>query len=424
MTRPASRMAWTSWALASALAAAGLVLLVAFNRVALSPSAIVAFTFPTLGAMIASRHPRNPIGWLFSVAGLSAGLMLFSRQYAVFGLMEAPGSVPGATAAAWVSSWAWIPALGLVGTLCLLLFPDGRVPGKRWWPVLWAVVVGLALFLLGTALQPWGGEAGAAPAAGLPSLLSFALTLTPWEEVAYPIGNPLGVKGAEAALDMLTAIGGVLMLAGFIGSVASLIVRYRKARRLERQQLKVVAYAAGLVGVLYLATGWRGVADLVTGLSVSVLAVAIAVAILRHHLLDIDLVINRTLVYGALTAALGAVYVVGVVVLGSIVRALVGQGSNQVVVAASTLLVAALFQPLRGAIQAEVDRRFYRHRYDAARTLEAFSARLRQEVDLDTLSADLLSVVQETLEPTRMSLWLRPSAPPGGRVTVRPPAVP
>jgi hypothetical protein len=418
--------AWLSWVLAWGLGAAGLILW-AHNGSYLPTLALLStVTFQVLGVLIVSRQPRNRIGWIFCVAGLLYGLWLFTSQYAIYALITEPGSLPGAALAAWLSSWSWAPPSWLVGTLCLLLFPDGHLPSRRWRPIPWLATSGLALFLGALFVTPWAGRANIATptqvkatATGLLAvihpLVSFIVAVTPSKlqgGVTYPIDNPLRLEGADAALATIATVGATLILASFIASVIAPVVRFRYARGAERQQLKWIAYAVVLAALIHLLANslLPRLVQLVQSVEMLVFAIAVAVAVLRHHMYDIDLVINRTLVYGLLTASLGLGYAGAVLVLGQVFGGVGGEPPSWAV-AGVTLAVAALFQPARRRIQAVVDRRFNRRKYNTAKTIQAFSTRLRDQVDLDTLSTELLAVVDQTMEPTRVSLWLRPSAP-------------
>jgi len=419
------RMRWTAWlssVIAGGLVAASLTLWVRNGSYLPASALLQAVTFQALGVLIMARQPRNRIGWIFCSIGLLHALWLFTSQYAIWALTTEPGSLPGAAPVAWLSSWMWAPPIWLSGTLCLLLFPDGHLPSRRWRAVPWLAACGLALFLGGLALMPWEGRANiAAPprveatATGLlgvvQPLLALATTATPSEligEVTYPIDNPLGLAGADA-LAAVSAAGAVLILASFVASISAPVLRFRHARGIQRQQLRWIAYAAALIALIYLVANTRipYLAELAVALGVSLFPVAVAVAILRYHMYDIDLVINRTLVFGLLTAILGLGYAGMVLVLGQVFGG-IGDDPPSWAVAAGTLAVAALFQPARRRIQAAVDRRFNRRRHDAAKTIEAFGARLHQQIDLDTLTAELLAVVNRTMEPTTTSLWLRP----------------
>ena len=351
----------------------------------------VAFTaFMVVGAVIVAHRPGNALGWIFSAIGLLSSAGVLAMEYAEYAYLTRPGSLPGAALAAWFSWW-WLPILGLIFVFTPLLFPTGRLPSPHWRPV--AVTGALAITAVAVlgAVQP---------------------TLKLQNEEVY-LPNPVGLAGAPDPED--GALGAVLLgvlAACMVASVVSVVLRFRRSSGVERQQLKWFTYAAALMLVVNVVTFTflpEGVAsDVLFGLSIAFVPIAAGVAILRHRLYDIDRLINRTLVYATLTAVLGTVYAGAVLVLGLFGG--VGGELPSWAVAGATLAVAALFQPARRRIQAVVDRRFNRRRYDAARTVEAFSARLRDQIELDTLSAELLAGVEQTLEPTTVSLWLRPSA--------------
>jgi hypothetical protein len=345
--------------------------------------ALIGPTFATLGALIASRRPENVIGWIFLSCGVAAGLQLLSGQYATVALLsEGSHRLPGGAVAGLLSSLAQAAAVYPILFL-MLLFPTGRLLSPRWRPI--------------------AGISGVAFAVGI---VSLALGPGPLEDFA-PTRNPLGVEAAAAGLKLLDVVGGWTHLACFVAAILSLILRFYRSRGEERLQLKWFAYASTL-GFLAILFGGEipFVGHLVWPIALLGLPISAGVAILRYRLYDIDLVINRTLVYGALTISLALVYVGGVVSLQHAFRALTGSES-QLAVVASTLAIAALFFPLRRRVQGLVDRLFYRRKYDAARTIEAFNARLRAETDLDELPGNLVSVVQETLQPAHVSLWLR-----------------
>jgi hypothetical protein len=353
----------------------------------------IVLTFSVVGAVIASRHPRNTIGWIFCTMGLVAGLGNLASGYAEYWLTSGSGTQSLGETAAWFASWWWTFLVIVPTTFLLLLFPDGRLPSPRWRPVAWCAGLGIGGFVVGYALN-------AGP------LEDFPMVVNP-----YGIDSPVvNVVAVAAAL-----VVGVCM----VTSAISLIVRARRAGRVERQQIKWLAYgSAVVVGTIFLG----GVISIWSGpLSIAIITVALlglpvitGIAIVRYRLYDIDLLVNRTLVYGALTALLVTVYIGGVVLLQGAFRTLTGQES-QLAIVASTLAVAALFNPLRRRIQGFIDRRFYRRKYDAVKTLEAFSARLRDETDLDALSDDLVGVVRETMQPAHVSLWLRPDTPRKGK---------
>jgi hypothetical protein len=341
---------------------------------------IFVLAFSTVGVLVASRLPANPIGWLLLGAGLAYVVGGISISYA-----ESDARGGWATLASWVGEWVWIAGLGPVATFGLLLFPDGHLPSRRWRPVAWLSGGGLALGVLGIALAPGRFE-----------------DLT--------IENPVGLDAVPWLPGLLAAVGGIALLTGLVGSIASLRARYRAARAEQRQQLKWLVYAAGLVGLSVLVTlpmetflgpDIVNLTNTISSVAASTVPVAMGIAILRYRLYDIDLVIRRTLVYGVLTATLAGAYLGSVLLIGLTV------GRSGLAVAVSTLAVAGLFRPALGRIQAAVDRRFYRRRYDAAQTLEAFGGRLRDELDLEALGADLRGVVSDTVQPAHVSLWLR-----------------
>ncbi len=384
--RRATWLAWGSWGVTLTLFAFAIVY-GAFAESTdddeistLLASLLFVVTFATVGAVVASRRPSNPIGWIMCLAGLAYGVGGASVSY--LESLEPGATGAAATWAHWVSSWVWMVGIGPVVTLLLLLFPNGRLLSPRWRPVAIAGTAGLALIVVGIALSPGRFEDSA-------------------------IENPLGVPGAEAA----GAVGGPLLFVAALASIASLAVRYRRGRHDERQQLKWLTYAGALVGVaagalvvaeLVVSSDISELSNTVVSTSLSAIPIAIGVAVLRHGLYDIDLVIRRTVVYGALTATLAGAYVGSVLLLQLLLSP-----DSDFAIAGSTLAVAALFRPLRTRIQEVVDRRFFRSRYDAARTLEGFGARLRNEVDLDALGDELRRVVGDTMQPAHVSLWLR-----------------
>jgi hypothetical protein len=395
------RLAWSTWALSIALVATAVGMFVAvhygfpgaqtydYGEVSVFPP-----VFASLGLVVAARQPRHSIGWLMIGFGLSVSLQLVAGQYAA---LAGAADLPGRLFGLWASTQVQGVGVGLM-VLLLLLFPTGRLLSPRWRPVAWSLVAGIGLTLVTQGLKPR-------------TLADF-----PGER------NPFGAPALEPILGPLDVVGGVLLVGGIIGAVASLAVRLRRSRGRERQQLKWFVYVALVAIVAILLEplllllinqlpGGHGsiVGTVLTGwlLGPIALAVTVAAAIVRHRLYDIDHLINRTLVYGLLTALLALIYAGVVLVLGPLFGGL-GTEPPSWVVAGATLAVAALFQPARRRIQQVVDRRFNRRKYNAAKTIEAYSARLRDELDLDTLSAELLTVVDQTVQPTNVSLWLRP----------------
>ena len=396
--RTTYRLAWSLWALSLALTALSLLLLalsISHPDVYIFEhwvdSTLAAIAFSTVGAVIAPRTPSdNLIGWLFCVVGLLFAVTHFSAEYAIYTLLAAPGSpLPGGEAAAWLTSWLWVPQLGSV-VLVVLLFPDGRLPSRRW---RWFARLSVLLVLTGALL--------------------CALSPGPISVGLGPIHNPLGVESLPSVIKVVEQVVNTLLFA----AVISLFVRLRRARELQRQQIKWFVYATALticggivtypvseaIGSQWLK--WIGFVPFIVG--VMAIPISMGIAILRYRLYEIDTLINRTLVYALLTASLVAVYFGAVVLLQRFFVLLTGEKSTLAVVT-STLLIAALFNPLRRRIQGFIDRRFYRKKYDARKTLEVFSAKLRDETDLDALSEDLVGVVRETMQPAYVTLWLRP----------------
>jgi hypothetical protein len=347
----------------------------------------IVIVFSVIGTLIASRQPRNPIGWILCGVGLAAALATFSHGYAEHWLDGGGGPDLLGKSAAEYGEVSWIPLVLPCATFLLLLFPDGRLLSPRWRWIARAAAVGIVFGFVGSVLIP-----GKIP--------------------DYPeVINPYGLGSLS---DPMQALGFAALAIALVGSPLSLIQRFRRADADERQQIKWLALA-GAVAVVTLVVATAGydalgqvVPNIAILLSVLGLPLATGVAILRYRLYDIDVVINRTLVYGALTATLAATYLGSVLLLQLALEGLTAGSS--LAVAVSTLGVAALFRPARARFQATVDRRFYRRKYDAQRTLEAFSARLRDQVDLGMLNSELSSVVRDTLQPAHVSLWLRSDA--------------
>jgi hypothetical protein len=342
----------------------------------------------TVGAVLASRRPRHPVGWLLVGLGLSSTAHDLTYSYTRYGLVARPGSLPGAAYLAGLDNGlvlGWICCASFV----MLLTPTGRLPSPRWrW---WAGVTVAAAFvwLLVSLVHP---------------------------EPLYPeypqVGNPFTIQGLpRGVLDVVQPAAGVVVLVSLVVAAVSLLGRFRRARGTERQQLRWLAWGAALAAVALVAAiaslaldSEFDLLNVALGISAAVLPLATGAAILRYRLYDIDRIISRTLAYGLLTVLLGSAYAAVVLGLGR----LLPQGSS-LVVAAATLAVAAAFQPARRRLQAVVDRRFNRRRYDAAKTIAAFGDRLHQQVDLEHLTTELLAVVEETMQPTQASMWLRPA---------------
>jgi uncharacterized membrane protein YhdT len=398
------RLAWALCALSLALTALSLLLFILNfsypNTHLYEPwldNTLTAVFYPTVGAIVASRRPENPVGWLLCLYGLVISISYFCAEYAIYALLAEPNSLPAAEVLVWIVSWMLSIIVGLPAFL-YLLFPTGRLPSRRWRWVAWLIA---ALVLAGVITSAFSSGA----------LMG----------VLGPIRNPLGIEGFTGVYKALLYFISPVALSAVVLSV---FMRLRRAAGVERQQIKWFAYAAAAsvmaTSLAYLVPGvidtplWFERMGFALNIAfIPAIPIAIGIAILRYRLYDIDRIINRTLVYGALSATLVALYFGGIVMLQRVFVLLTGQQSTLAVVA-STLLIAALFTPLRQLIQGFIDRRFYRSKYDARKTLEAFSAQLRNETDLEALSDDLVGVVRETMQPAHVSLWLRPETPRNG----------
>ena len=364
--------------------------------------ALSVMAFPLVGLLIVRRQPRNRIGWLLQGIGLVWGLTITADNYARYGLVVNPGALPGPDVVAALNEGSWAPGIGLMGTFLVLLYPDGRLPSPRWRPVAW---------LSGIAM--------------LGSTVAITVQAGPLEESPVPdLANPIAWDTGQSAVELALLVFLPLLPLCIVACAVALVLRFRRSHGVERLQLKWLAAAGAAVALMFLLTmtavlvhdtgafagehpGWLKAMETLSNLSFVLPPAAIGVAVLRHRLYELDLVINRALVYATLTAVLAGVYLGSVLLLQLLLSPLTEQ--SDLAVAGSTLAVAALFGPLRLRIQRAVDRRFYRSRYDAARTMEAFAARLRHELDVDAVGADLRAVARETMQPERVSLWLRPS---------------
>jgi len=386
--RTRTALAWSLWLVTMACCAAGLVVTLLVTRPltagVLVSGAAFALAFPlgyaTIGLVMALRRPANPIGWLFAVSGLLWSITIPFDPWLDQLILDGRPLPLLAKVNAIVTEYNWAPAIAFGITLPALLVPDGHLRSRRWRPVVAAAVAGPVLGLLGGTF--------------IPGRL---------EETVVPIDNPFaltGVAGTVAALAGYTGL--VLWFASMLAALVSLVLRFRASRGTERQQLRWVA--AGATGaVAGLVVGIAGV--VVTYFAVLCLPVGVAVAVLRYRLWDLDRLVSRTVTYAAVTALLVVPYLL---ILPAATR--LAGGSGSLAVAAATLAAAALFQPVRRRVQGLVDRRFNRRRYDAARTVDGFALRLRDQVDLDVLHGELLAVVDQTMQPTQASLWLRPPA--------------
>ena len=340
-----------------------------------------------VGALVSARRPENPVGWLLLVGALILAAYVFVEAYAVYSLESHPGSLPFGHAAAWMTLWLAIPGF-FAFVFVFLLFPTGRLLSNRWKTVVYAGLGSLVLMSVTFAIKP--GSVNTVPS----------------------VDNPLGIDAARALTEFIEGSGSIVVVAPALLALASLVVRLRRAKAEERQQMKWFVYAVALFPLLFIAAqvvssifpteeDWASFLVVMVGLLL--IPVSMGMSILRYRLYDIDRVVNKTLVYGALTAVLVAGYAAGVLVMQSVLPL---PEDSEIAVATSTLAMAALFRPLRAGVQETVDRRFYRARYDAAHALESFGARLRYVTDLDSVSSDLLGAVRQTVHPAHASLWL------------------
>jgi hypothetical protein len=383
--RTAAWLAWSLCVLSLALTALSF-LLIALNLRLNTPAyffwlelTVLSVGYSVIGAIIASRLPNHPIGWICCAIGFIAAVDHFGGEYAVYALLAQPHSLPGGKAMLWLQGWFWMLFIGLIVFL-LLLFPNGRLPSSRWRPFAWLSVAVISVGVI-------------------------------WSSAISP---DVRFDAPPSPIQLL------VLLLGLVAA-ASVVVGRRNARGVERQQIKWLLYAGPIwfIGsALKIAVFFFMLVEGVWGLWLGYLLVAvgglggpmaIGIAILRYRLYEIDTLINRTLVYVTLTATLALVYFGGVATTQAIFRTLTGRVEQpQLAIVVSTLVLAALFNPLRRRIQGFIDRRFYRSKYDAAKTLEAFSAKLREETDLEALNAELVGVVRETMQPAHVTLWLRP----------------
>jgi hypothetical protein len=397
------------WGVLLFCTAAYVVALLAFLSSGTSAQALVTvvllvafFAYPVIGSLIVTQRPSNTVGWIFCAIGLGTAITSFSAGYVqqalaahadaqlTTGLIDALGNA------------VWPLNIGL-GSLLLLLFPDGRPLARRWRLIVWIDIVAIVALSLSSLLQPGPLETNGR------------------------VVNPLGLQAAGPVISAVDVMGTVLLLPLASLAIISVIVRYRRASGVQRQQIKWFAYGAALMALIIAGTNFVAVLLAPNGqntanntpstigfaLGFVMLPLGAGIGVLRYRLYDIDVIINRTLVYGSLTALLAGVYFGSVIGMQQLARLLVGaQGAqNPLIIVLSTLLIAALFQPLRTRLQRAIDRRFYRAKYDAAKTIERFTATLRQQVEFDELSAHLEDAVRETMQPTSVSLWLRPPVP-------------
>jgi hypothetical protein len=344
--------------------------------------AIVEVIYASVGAFLASRRPTNPIGWLFLGIGFVQTVNIFCGAYARYALITEPGSLPGGALASWLEAWTWI--VGFTGfSFIMLLFPSGSLPSPRWRWVAWLAVAGIVLTALTLAVGSW-------PQRGLPLL----------EEVDEP---------TSTAWIAVIVTGFAILAAATLMTLVSVLVRFRRSRGDERQQIKWFLCAAAFA-VATAASTFAGTVtpEWLLDVGLAGVAIAVAIAVLKYRLYDIDVVIRRTLVYGVATAALAGVYLAVVLLFQRVFSSFAGGGD--LAIAASTLIAFALFRPVRARVQTLVDRRFYRRKYDAQHTLETFASCVREEVELTALETELAATVDQTMRPAHISVWLRQRA--------------
>ncbi len=350
---------------------------------------VLGATYAVVGWIIASRRPDNTIGWVFLAIGLSEAIDVFAGDYALFGLTGAQGPLPFAAELAWVVVWAWTPGFTLLVTLSVLLFPDGRLPSPRWRPVLWASFAVMVLLCVPIAIAAW-------PYRGVALLALLG-------------GSNPSLGGLVPAASGLQFLGLLAMPFVALASIAGMVVRFRRSGPTERQQLKWFTYAAVAEIAFLVSSGFYTMPPPLGGIAAVLIApllpVAAAIAILRYRLYEIDRIVSRTISYGLVTGLLIAAYAGLILLLQGPLYQITG--GDTIAVAASTVAVFALFQPMRRRVQRVVDQRFDRARYDAERTTLAFAARLRDEIDLDNLTLEVTEIVKRSLAPAWVGVWVR-----------------
>jgi hypothetical protein len=356
---------------------------------------LFAVTFGTVGALINMRVPGNRIGYLFALLGVLSAVQEVIAAYVVLGVLVSPGSLPAATSLAWVVSWNWVPLAGIGTTFLLLLFPTGHLLSQRWRPAAWLAVAGIVLTALALAFIPG------------------PITNAPY------LDNPLGLTGARDAMFRLSALGFVVLAVAIALAAASMVMRFRRAVGVEREQLKWFASAGMFAGIVLIGPGTlfnvgtgavpgtsgSKASEILTIVALTSIPVAAGVAILRYRLYDIDRIVSRTIAYAAVTGILVAVFTAVVIAFQALLDPVTS--GQTIAVAGSTLVVLAIFQPVLRRVRTAVDRRFYRARYDAERTAAAFSERLRQEVDLGAVTTDLADTTRVALAPQALDVWIR-----------------
>jgi hypothetical protein len=356
------------------------------GRPGIDISVVSAIVYSALAVMIISRNPRNTVGWLFLIIGFPSALAAL-----LGGLQDLQPTISSELAiglGTWVGHQAWIPTFMIPITLVLQFFPDGRLPSRRWWPITAASLLGMFGFAASIAFYPW-----------------------PWEaQEINDTYNPFGIAGSEGFFELLNSLAIIFFAIGVIGSLFAVVVRFRRSQGIERTQMKWLVYTA-VVGVssmllttLFLGTG-NAISDLIFLSLPIVIAITIGIAILRYRLFDIDVIIRRTLQYAILTGILALIFF-GLIVTFQALFSAVGNQQSPIFIVISTLVIAGLFNPLRIRVQNYIDRRFYRKKYQAEQVLAQFAVVARDEVDLDKITAALLEVVEETMQPKTVGLWL------------------
>lgn len=346
---------------------------------------LLSVPFAVTGIFILNRFPRHGIGWVFLALGLASAVQGVLFEYMLYSLVLYPGELPGGLQVAWLLEWYWVSIIFLIA-LILLLFPSGRLPTPAWRRYIWGTVAAMALF------------------AGV-----MAVTPGPMDSSFGGLDNPYGLEALRPIDELVFAASAMVMLVAFGPPVASLFRRFRQAKGIERQQYKWFVYAAFLNLVASIISGptnqlWLQMVFIV---AILLLPIALAFAVMRYRLFDIDIIIRRTLQYGLLSGMIVLLYYGGVILLQAGLGVFTGVGESPIVTVITTLFIAALFNPLRLRVQDFVDRRFYRSRYDAEKALERFAAAARDEVDMDRFAVELLGTVEETMQPESSSLWLR-----------------
>ncbi len=379
---PAWRLPLTIWIVAVVLHVVGdtWYSLVFGSSINIPIFILVFLSFSTVGALITAHYPRHPVGWIYTAIGLNFGLNNLLNAYADRALTNAAGW-PGGVLALWFG-WLWDINLMLLGTFLLLYFPTGRLPSARWKHVAGLTWLGIGFHLV-------------------------AVAFTPGQMQDYAVDNPIGITSAKGVLSLADTIGLIVVAVCMLLSILSVVLRFRHSLQIERLQIKWFAFSASLLPIFVVLANIYSTRlnNYAFAAVIALLPTSTCLAILRYRLYDIDRIINKTLVYGSLTAILVGADVLLVIGLEHLLEP-VASGSS-LIVAGSTLAVAALVRPLRSRVQTTVDRRFYRHKYDAARTLEAFSLRLRDQTNMAALATELGSVVHETMQPTHVSLWFK-----------------